>query len=202
MNKIIFFYISLISFKDKLLKIILFEVFYSTINFGKGKSFKEPDIHPTPYYFSYKIAKFINKMNISTVAELGCGFGRITNFLGKKTKAKIYGYEIDAEACLVANKYKSATTTIKQQDITKINFDNLDVECFIMADPFYQPTKENIERQEILIKNIEKSKDNLSKKYYIITVNISESRNYMLKNKNLIKVISAGPKRKIKIYSN
>lgn len=202
MKKIIFLYISIISFKDKLLKIIFYEIWYSIINIGKGKSFKEPDIHPTPYYFSYKIAQFINKMKIASVAELGCGFGRITNFLGKKTTAKIFGYEIDEEACVIANKYKHSNTIIKQQDITKLNFDNLDVDCFIMADPFYQLTNVNVDHQQNMIKKIENSKDSKGKKYYIITVNINESRNYMLNNKKLIKVISAGPKRKVKIYSN
>ena len=202
MKNIIFLYISIISFKDKLVKIIVFEIYYSIINIGKGKSFKEPDIHPTPYYFSYKIAQFIKKMKISSVAELGCGFGRITNFLGKKTNARIFGYEIDEEACTVANKYKSPNTIIKQQDITKINFDKLNVDCFIMADPFYQLTNENVNHQENMIKKINESKNSKDKKYYIITVNINESRNYMFDSMKLIKVISAEPKRKVKIYSN
>jgi len=203
-KNLIFFYQVLIAFRKKLLKIIFFEIFYSIINVGNGTGrFKEPDIHPTPYYFSYKIAKFINKEKIKSVAELGCGFGRITNFIGKKTNAQIYGYEIDKEAFLVAKQNKSKGTIIKNKNILKIDYSELKkIECFIIADPFYNLTKKNLILQKNLINRIDRSKKNIKKKYYIITVNINESRNFMFSSKKILKIVSAGDKRKIKIYSN
>ena len=192
---------ALFSYNEKLFKIIFYELYYSIKNIGKGKSFKEPDIHPCPYYFTHKIAQFINTKKISSVAELGCGFGRVVNFLDRHTKAKIYGYEIDKEAFDTANKYKGQNTIIALQDILKINYNNLDIECFILVDPFYQLTKENLAAQEELINKIEKGKEQLDKKYYIITVNINETRNYIFNKNKLIKLISAGKNRKIKFYS-
>ena len=52
----------------------------------------------------------------------------------------------------------------------------------------------------MLVKKIEKSKINFKKKYYLITINVNEKRNYIYKKKKLIKIISAGHNRTIKIY--
>ena len=43
---------------------------------------------------------------------MGCGNGRLTNFLSDRTKAKIYGYEIDKETYQIANQNKNHNVKI------------------------------------------------------------------------------------------
>ena len=201
-NILKFLYTLLISYKEKLFKIIFFEIYYSVIYFRSAKSFKVPHTHPCPYYFIHKVSQFINKKKIDSIIDLGCGFGRITNFLKDTTNAKIYGYEIDKEVFETASKNKKKNVTIKLGDILNIDYNNLHVECFILNDPFYQSTKKNLAAHENLIKKIEQSRANLGHKYYLITINVNEARNYIFKKQKLIKVVSAGSMRKIKFYSS
>ena len=74
-------------------------------------------------------------------------------------------------------------------DILNIDYNNLHVECFILNDPFYQSTKENLAAHENLIKKIEQSRTNLEHKYYLITINVNETRNYIFTKQKLIKVV-------------
>ena len=125
LQKLKFLYSSLYLYRKKLLKVILFEIYYSIKYFKSGNFFKPPDVYPCPYYFIHKISQFINKRNISSVVDLGCGSGRLTNFINDKTNTQIYGYEIDEEAFNLANKNKGANVTIRLENILNINFDNL-----------------------------------------------------------------------------
>ena len=55
---------------------------------------------------------------------------------------------------------------------------------------------------ENLVKKIHLSKHNLSKKYYLITINIEDDKNYIFEKYKLIKTISAGPTKNVKFYCN
>tara|TARA_Y100000590_G_scaffold463517_1_gene630459 strand:- start:1269 stop:1886 length:618 start_codon:yes stop_codon:yes gene_type:complete len=205
MKKINFLYQSIIAYKHKIFKIISYEIFYSIINSKNGKSFKPPHIHPCPYYFNHKISQFINKNKneIKKVIELGCGFGRITNFLSNKTQAKIYGYELDKEAYQIAKKNISPRLIIKQGDILKLNFRNLKFDTYILNNPFYLPTKKNFTLYEKLIKKIYISKKKSKKKYYIIAVNfLNKKHKAIFKNYKLVKTVEAGTERNVNIYRN
>ena len=199
-NIFILLYSFLISYKKKFFKIIFFEVYYSLKYYTHGKSFKPPHIHPCPYYFIHKVSQFINKKKINSAVDLGCGFGRLVNFLRNSTKANISGYEIDKEAVKIGKKEKGNNIKLKSSDILEINYKKIHDECFIINEPFYQSTKENIAKHQRLIKKIEKSKVNFKKKYYLITINVNEKRNYIYKKKKLIKVVFAGHNRTIKFY--
>ena len=190
----------IISYRHKIFKIIFFEIYYSLRYFTKGKSFKTPHIHPCPYYFIYKISKFINQNKIKSAVDLGCGFGRLVIFLKYSTNANISGYELDQEVVKMAKKDKGDNIKIIQGDILNINYNNIAAECFIINEPFYQPTKENFTKHEALIKKIEKSRINSKKNYYLITINVNEKRNYIYKKKKLVKTIFAGQNRTVKIY--
>ena len=203
MSKTSFLYESIISYRYKIFKIILFELFYSLVYFKKDqKNFKEPHIHPCPYYFNYKLSKFINKREIKKVVELGCGFGRITNFLADNTHSKIFGYELDLEAFKSAYKSKFQNVSIKHCDILKINYNRNKFDAYILNDPFFQPNKKNIKIYKNLIQKIYKSKKNSKKKYYIIAINFIEKKRKVFLRYNLVKKISAGPGRNINIYCN
>ena len=201
-NIFVLLYSHLISYKEKFFKIIFFEIYYSLIYFTKGKSFKPPHIHPCPYYFIHKISQFINKKKISSAVDLGCGFGRLVNFLNDTTEANISGYEIDKEVVKIAKKDKGNNIKIKSGNILDINYNNLRAACYIINEPFYKSTKENLVKHEMLIKKIEKSKINFKKKYYLIAINVNEKRNYIYKKNKLIKVIYASHNRTIKFYKS
>ena len=205
LQKLKFIYSSLSLYKKKLFKVIFFEIYYSIKYFKSGNFFKPPDVYPCPYYFIHKISQFINRRKISSVADLGCGSGRLTNFLNDTTDAKICGYEKDEEAFNLANKNKGANVTIKLENILNIDFDSLDTECFIFNGPLY--TKEHRPDFERLIKKIEQSKTNFDQKYYFIGINLdadprhdAEERNYIFEKKKLIKIVSASSIKKVKFF--
>ena len=207
MKKLKFLYSSLNLYRKKIFKIIFFEIYYSIKYFKSGNFFKPPDIYPCPYYFIHKISQFVNKRKISSIVDLGCGSGRLTNFLNDTTKAKIHGYEIDEEAFNLANKNKGVNVTIKFDNILNIDFNKLNFDCFIFNGPLYK--KEHRQDFEKLMKKIEQSKVNSDEKYYLIGINLdadprhhAESRNYMFEKIKVIKVVSASSIKQVKFFSN
>ena len=191
--------------RKKIFKTIFYEIFYRFI-YSKSNHFsKPPDNYPAAYYFIYKMSKFINNKKISGVVDLGCGSGRLTNFLSNKTKAKIYGFEIDKDSYQIANQNKNQNITIINKNIVDIDFDNLNAECFIFNGPLYRT--EHRPDFEKLINKIHKSMKKKQKKYYIIGINLdedkrhkAEDRNYIFQKKDLSKIVTAGPNKRIKFF--
>ena len=128
---------------------------------------------------------------------MGCGFGRITNFLSDSTNAAIYGYEVDNKVFDIAIKNKKKNVYIKYQNILSVDYNTLHVECFILNDPL----KREIDLEN-LTKKIELSKYNINKKYYLITINIDEKKNYIFEKFKLLKIVSAGSTKNIRFYSS
>ena len=203
MKKIKFLYLAINLYRKKLFKIILFEIYYSLKYWGSGNFFKSQnddlrtDTIPCPYYFIHKITQFIKKEKIKTIVDLGCGYGRITNFLNDSSDAKIFGYEIDKEVFDIAYKNKKKNVTIECNDILKLNSENLDFECFILNDPFKK--KNDLES---LIKKIDLNKEISGKKYYLVTINMDINRNDIFKNKKILKIVSAGKSKNTIFYKN
>ena len=196
---------SVFLFRKKFFKVILYEIFYRYKYSKSNHFYKPPDTYPAPYYFIYKISKFIKKRKITGTVDLGCGSGRLTNFLSDQTKSKIYGYEIDNETYQIALKNKNNHVTIINKNIVDINFEALEAECFIFNGPLYK--SEHRSDFEKLINKIHESKKKLLKKYYIIGINLdedkrhkAEDRNYIFSTANLSKVVDAGPNKKIKFF--
>ena len=196
---------SVFLFRKKFFKVILYEIFYRYKYSKNNHFYKPPDTYPAPYYFIYKISKFINEKKITGTVDLGCGSGRLTNFLSDQTKSKIYGYEIDDETYQVAIKNKNDRVTIVKKNIVDIDFKFLEAECFILNAPLYK--SEHLSDFEKLINKIHESKKKLLKKYYIIGINLdedkrhkAEDRNYIFSTTNLLKVVEAGPNKKIKFF--
>ena len=86
-----------------------------------------------------------------------------------------------------------------------INFELLDAECFIFNGPLYKP--EHRTDFEILINKIHECMKKKKKKYYIIGINLdedkrhkAEDRNYIFHKKDLLKVVVAGPNKRIKFF--
>ena len=203
MIKIKFLISILKSYKKKLIKIFFFEIYYSIKYLLSGNYYKiqndnlRTDTIPCPYFFIHKISQFINKKKIRSLIDLGCGFGRITNFLSDSTNAAIYGYEVDNKVFDIAIKNKKKNVSIKYQDILSADYNSLYIECFVLNDPL----KREIDLEN-LIKKIELNKYNFNQKYYLITINIDENKNYIFKKYKLLKMVSASSAKNVKFYSN
>jgi len=192
-------------YRKKLFKVIFYEIFYRYKYSKSNHFYRELNQVPAAYYFIYKISKFVKEKKIMSIVDLGCGSGRLTNFLSDKTEAKIYGYEIDDETYEVAKPNKNHDVEIFKKDIKDIDFKFLEVECFIVNDPM--GLSDQIDGFKRLINNIHDSKKNKSKKYYIIGINLDADerhktvdKNYVFPDKDLLKVVSAGPNKKIKFF--
>jgi tRNA A58 N-methylase Trm61 len=145
---------SVFLYKKKIYKVIFYEILYM-FSYSKSNHFiKPPDNYPAPYYFIYKISKFINSKKITSIVDLGCGSGRLTNFMSDKTDAKIYGYEIDKESYHTAYQNKNHNVTMVNENILNIDYETLDVECFIFSSPLYK--SEHLADFEVLINKIHK----------------------------------------------
>ena len=207
MFKKLFFIPQLLSkYRRKIFRVTIFEIYYSILKrrlYYKIQNHPErADSMPCPYYFIYKISKFIKKNSINSAADLGSGNGRIVNFLASKSKIKMYGYEIDKDMFNYSIKNLNINAEIINQDINLINYNDLDVDCFILNTPFL-----NDEMLRNLIEKIFLSKKNNKKKYYIIIINVDVilkkiKLSDIFENFKLIKFISAGPIRSFRIYEN
>ncbi len=175
MNRLKYLFNFFINYKNILLKVIYYEVLYSFkylelpffyIKIHKNSKF-ETDSVPCLYYYLYEISKFINKKKIKKITDLGSGFGRLTNFLARETKAKIVGIESDKEIFNKAIKIKARNVKLINENFLNLNFKNYRSECFIMVDPLKHP-KDTIKIQKKII-NANKGKKG---SFYLIMINI------------------------------
>ena len=202
-TKLTFIFKILKFYKKKIFKILIYEIYFSIKYFKTGnyiklqKSSKKTDTIPCPYYFLHKISQFINKKKITNVIDLGSGFGRAVNYLDDTTKAFVVGYEDDKNVCDISVKNKNSNVTIKNEDILNIDYNNIEIECFIINNPF-----QNKIDFETLIKKIEFNIVNLKKKIYFISINVDEDKMDIFNNYKLIKSTSAGQSKHIKFFSN
>ena len=193
-------------YKRKIFKITVYEIYYSILKrrfYYKIQNHPErADSMPCPYYFIYKISKFIKKNSINSAADLGSGNGRVVNFLSTKTNVKMYGYEIDKDMFNYSIKNLNINAKIENKDINLINYNDLDVDCYILNTPFLKD-----EMLKNLIERIFLSKKNRKKKYYIIIINVDVilkkiNLNNIFKDYKLIKFINAGPITSFRVYES
>jgi len=207
MFKKLFFIPQLLSkYRRKIFRVTIFEIYYSILKrrlYYKIQNHPErADSMPCPYYFLYKISKFIKKNSINSAADLGSGNGRIVNFLSSNAKIKMYGYEIDKDMFNYSIKNLNTNARIENKDINLINYNDLDVDCYILNTPFLKD-----EMLKNLIEKIFISKKNSKKKYYIIIINVDvilkkiKLKN-IFENYKLIKFINTGPITSFRIYEN
>jgi len=177
-----------INYKNVLFEAIFYEVIYSIkyLEFGSHliinkESKTATDSIPSTYYFVKKISDFIHNNNIKNVADLGCGLGRITNFLDDNTSANISGYELDKNIYQKSLIRKNKKVKLFNKNILDINFLKKNIQCYIMVDPFIK-TKDTINLQKKIITSFKKNKN----KNFFITVNIKNK----LINKKFSKIQS------------
>ena len=100
-NRIKFYFSKLLQYKNKLIQILFYEIFYTLKLGDRYYKIHNNDLYtdalPCPYYFLYEISKFVKNHNITNIVDLGSGTGRVVNFLANSTEKKVTGYEIDKE---------------------------------------------------------------------------------------------------------
>ena len=190
-----------LNYKNVLFQALFYELIYSIkyLEFGShliiNKDSKTAtDSIPSTYYFVKKISDFINNNNIKNAVDLGCGLGRITNFLDDNTSAKVSGYELNTKIYRKSLKRKNKKVQLFNKNILEINFVKKNFQCFIMVDPFIK-SKDTINLQKKIIS----SQKNKKNEIYFITVNI---KNKLINKKFLkIDVIKTGKEGIISFYS-
>ena len=101
LNKIINLFSLLYSYRNIIIKAIIFEIYFSLKNLELKPNIK---IHksnfstctiPCIYYFLFEISKFIKQKKIHSVTDLGSGYGRVVNFISDENKVNVYGVELN-----------------------------------------------------------------------------------------------------------
>ena len=88
-NRIKVYFSTLSKYKNKLLSILFFEIYYTLKYRDYYYKIHNHDLMtdalPCPYFFLHEISKFIKKNSISNIIDLGSGTGRVVNFLANST---------------------------------------------------------------------------------------------------------------------
>ena len=165
---------TLYSYRKILIRVIIFELYYSIKNLElipkikfQNSNFKTDTI-PCVYYFLFKISQFIKKNKIKSAIDLGAGYGRVTNFVYDQNKIKVQGIELDRDVFKKSLILKKPNIKLHCDNILKVNLSNFKSQCFILVDPL----KKKRDKKK-LVNKILKLKKN-KKKIYIISVNMDK----------------------------
>ena len=132
---------TLYSYRKILIRVIIFELYYSIKNLElipkikfQNSNFKTDTI-PCVYYFLFKISQFIKKNKIKSAIDLGAGYGRVTNFVYDQNKIKVQGIELDRDVFKKSLILKKPNIKLHCANILKVNLSNFKSQCFILVDP-------------------------------------------------------------------
>ena len=183
-----------------ILVIVFFEIYFFLknykgfkINFSKNQLMA--DNIPCPYYFLIKINKFLVKRNFDSVIDLGCGPGRIINFINNiYLNKKITGIEYFNEQYKYTKEIfkNSKNVSIKKLNFIKMNFSKKLYDIYFLSAPFKRKTdflnfmnkfvKNNkIKKRIIIIINYDKKLINKVKKLrFIDSFYLSKEKGYSI----------------------
>ena len=175
-------------YKFSILKILFYEIFFilrgfkgNKIDFVDSNDFSENV--PCPYYFLFKIKKFLVNVKINSFLDLGCGSGRVIYFFNNYFKIKYHGIEFFEKPynyCKLLFK-KNQNIHIQNDDFRNLNFLNDEIDCFFINEPL-----KNKKDFEILINKIYEKYEKINKNYYIILINVSKEDLAFCSNLNLV----------------
>ena len=178
-------------------KVFWFEIFYSVVfkellpKIKIQNNSKRTDTVPCIYYFLHEISKFIKEKEITSVVDIGSGYGRVVNFISKINKIRCYGIEYDEDVFRFASKIKNKNVKLYCGDAFNFNLKRFKSKCFILVDPF-KKAKDNKQ----FISKIKKLYPKEVK--YVISVNYSKGK-FSNKLKTIHSIIG-GKERNLKIY--
>ena len=197
MNKVFYILSFINNYRNKVFKVFYYELFnlvkYLEITYlvNINNSSKYTDTVPCVYYFLHKIKKFIKKYKIKSVADLGSGYGRITNYISKETKIKVYGIEYNLDTFNKSKLVKAKNVNLYHGNILKFPYSKYKFHCYILNDPLKKKKDLNFLLNKIL--SVKK------KKKIVITININ--RKLINKNFKLIKSVVAGNIKELNFFT-
>ncbi len=197
MKKPNYFFNFIRSYHRIFFKVLFFEIYY-TIKFREfvpkikvQNNSIRTDTVPSIYYFLFRISKFLKEKKISTIVDVGSGFGRVVNFLSSANNIKSHGVEYDKEVHKSAYKTKHKNVQLYCGDIFSFNLKKFKSNCFILVDPF-----KKVKDRNKFLKKV--SKILPYKKKYIIAINNYKGK--FPKEFRIIYSIEASKTRSLKIF--
>ena len=180
--------------------IIFFEIYYyikkyKGFKFNISKNKTMTDDIPCPYYFMFKILKVLKKKKFKSFIDLGCGSGRIIDFIDKNfTNKKLVGIEYFDQQYNYSKKIfeKSKNISIIQSDFTKLNLRRNIYDIYFISAPFKNKkdflkfmkkfTKiEKIKKKIIIVINYEKKLlQKVNKLRFIDSFYLSKDKGYSI----------------------
>ena len=198
LNKIINLFSLLYSYRNIIIKAIIFEIYFSLKNLELKPNIK---IHksnfstctiPCIYYFLFEISKFIKQKKIHSVTDLGSGYGRVVNFISDENKVNVYGVELNYTVYKKSLSLKKPKVKLYYDNILKINLSKFNSECFILIDP--------LKRRKDIKKLIEKIKKTKRKKKHLFIVSVNMDKKLFTKNIKIIKSIIGSEDKSLFFY--
>ena len=112
---------------------------YKGFNINYSNNTKMADNIPCPYYFLFKIKKVIKFYKFKSLIDLGCGSGRIIDFINNNfDNKKICGVEFfnsQYQYCKKVFKYNKNIKVIKS-DFTKLKLSKINFDVIFISAPF------------------------------------------------------------------
>ena len=189
-------------YRFSFVKIIYFELIYLLKGYrGYRFEFTEDnaftDNIPCPYYFLLKIKKILKNKNFQVFMDLGCGSGRVINFLNRNMNNKdFFGIELSLNSYNYCKKKFSNNSNIQilNEDFTKLNFLKHQADCYFLN----HPIKNDDELIKLLRKIINYHKN--IKDFLLILVNCHDSTLNFLKDFKRVDSYYIGKKRGYSIF--
>ena len=178
----------IISYKFFLLKVFWYEFIYILLGY-KGNSINlrnneiATDTIPCPYLFLTKINRQLEKENISSFIDLGCGNGRVIYFFNKKMNIQYTGVELFQDSYASTQRFFINSKNIKifNQNFFDLDFKSINSDCYFINDPLRVDDDHNK-----LIKRILTAHRELNSNTIFVLINLSQSKLKVFNNLNLL----------------
>tara|TARA_Y100001935_G_scaffold249214_1_gene247442 strand:+ start:673 stop:1281 length:609 start_codon:yes stop_codon:yes gene_type:complete len=182
----------IINYKIYFVPVIVFEFFFFISHNKKYNRFKYLDSNflsdsiPCPYFFLKKIEKYMLKKKINLICDLGSGYGKILYYLGKISKKKIHGVEIEKEIYHISQELTDDNIKLFNEDILKFRLDSVLYDAFILNDPLKNADdllklllriKSSYENVELILINLDLKKQIIIQKELNIIEKFEASNN-------------------------
>lgn len=178
----------IISYKFFLFKIFWYEFIYILLGY-KGNSINlrkneiATDTIPCPYLFLTKICPQLEKENITSFIDLGCGNGRVIYFFNKKINIQYTGVELFQDSYSFTQKSFKKSNNIKiiNQNFFDLDYKSINSDCYFINDPLRFDSDHNK-----LINLIFTAHRELNTNTIFVLVNLSESKLRVFSNLYLL----------------
>ena len=163
--------------------IIVYEIYFILKFNSKLNKFKYLDNNylsdsiPCSFYILNKISNFVDKNNISSICDLGSGYGKILYYFGNIKNISIDGIEYDESIYNESKNLENENIKIYNNDIFNFKFEKKNYNLLILNDPL-----KNSNDLKKIIKKINLLNENL----YVVFINLSYKKVEIIKNNFII----------------